>query len=138
MSAPHAKLPQPSLEECLGIIDQMAACGVPFVSLTGGEPLVRSDFLELVDHILSRGMHISVIMSNGSLVTEELLCALEERGVRCEFNMSFDGVDGWHDWLRGVVSPNPTQASSHGCRGVARTGGSAPHRRCGGIPSRSF
>ena len=102
MSAPHAKLPQPPLEECLGIIDQMAACGVPFVSLTGGEPLVRSDFLEIVDHILSRGIHISVIMSNGSLVTEELLCALKERGVRYEFNMSFDGVDGWHNLLRGV------------------------------------
>lgn len=102
MSAPHAVLPQPTLEECLEIIDQMAACGVQFVSLTGGEPLVRGDFLVLVDRILERGMHISVIMTNGSLVTEELLCVLEDRGVNCEFNMSFDGTDGWHDWLRGV------------------------------------
>ena len=102
MSAPHAVLPQPSLEECLEIIDQMAACGVPLVSLTGGEPLVRGDFLMLVDRILERGMRISTIMTNGSLVTEELLRALKDRGVSCEFNMSFDGMDGWHDWLRGV------------------------------------
>ena len=102
MSAPHAVLPQPTLEECFGIIDQMAACGVQLVSLTGGEPLVRGDFLQLVDRILECGMHISVIMTNGALVTEELLCALEGRGVNCEFNMSFDGTEGWHDWLRGV------------------------------------
>ena len=102
MSAPHAALGQPTLEQCLGIVDQMADCGVPFVSLTGGEPLVRGDFMELVDRILARGMHISVIMTNGSLVTEELLQALEDRGVACEFNLSFDGTGGWHDWLRGV------------------------------------
>jgi len=102
MSAPHAVLPQPTLGECLGTIDQMAACGVQLVSLTGGEPLVRGDFLALVDRILERGMHITVIMTNGSLVTDKLLRALEARNVRCEFNMSFDGTGGWHDWLRGV------------------------------------
>lgn len=102
MSAPHAVMPQPSLEECFAIIDQIADCGVPLVSLTGGEPLVRGDFFKIVDRILERGMHITVIMTNGSLVTEELLRALKARGVRCEFNLSFDGTDGWHDWLRGV------------------------------------
>lgn len=30
-----------------------------------------------------------------------LLDALEARGIRPEFNMSFDGV-GTHDWLRGI------------------------------------
>ena len=102
MSAPHAVLGEPTLEECLNIVDQIADCGVPFVSLTGGEPLVRRDFMQIVDRILERGMHIAVIMTNGSLVTEELLRALENRGVNCEFNMSFDGIGGWHDWLRGV------------------------------------
>ncbi|MBQ3301408.1 MAG: radical SAM protein, partial [Eggerthellaceae bacterium] len=96
MSAPHAALGQPTLDECFGIIDQMAYCGVPFVSLTGGEPLMRHDFMQIVDRILERGIHISVIMTNGSLVTEELLQALKDRGVACEFNMSFDGTGGWH------------------------------------------
>ena len=102
MSAPRAVLPQPSHEECLRIIGQMASCGIPYVSLTGGEPLIRPDFMQLVDAILEHGMHITVIMTNGALITEGLLRSLEERRVRCEFNMSYDGTGGWHDWLRGV------------------------------------
>ena len=45
---------------------------------------------------------ITTIYSNGKLVTEELLDQLAERGIHPEFNMSYDGVDGWHDWLRGI------------------------------------
>ena len=101
LSAPHAKLGELSLEECLKIVDDFERCGVFEVSLTGGEPLVRSDFLEIVDAILEKGIRISQIYSNGKLVTPELLDALEARGIHPEFNMSFDGV-GWHDWMRGV------------------------------------
>ena len=102
MSAPHALLPQPSTEECLDIVDQIAECGISRVSLTGGEPLVRRDFLQIVDHILERGLMLDVIMTNGSLVTEELLDALDARGCHPEISMSYDGTEGWHDWLRGV------------------------------------
>ncbi|MBR3225446.1 MAG: radical SAM protein [Atopobiaceae bacterium] len=102
MSAPHGVLPQPTTEQCFAIADQIADCGVAHVSLTGGEPLVRSDFLAIVDRILEHGMHVDVIMTNGSLVDDELLDGLEARGCRPEFNMSFDGPRRWHDWLRGV------------------------------------
>ena len=102
MSAPHAVLPQPSLEECLAIADQIAACGIPWISLTGGEPLIRPDFLQIVDRLLANGTRIATIMSNGALVTEELLQELEQRGCKPEFNMSYDGTQGWHDWLRGI------------------------------------
>lgn len=102
MSAPHAVLPQPTTEECLAIADQIADCGVMRVSLTGGEPLVRGDFFQIVDRILERGMSIDVIMTNGSLVDERFLDELDARGCRPELNMSFDGPRDWHDWLRGV------------------------------------
>lgn len=102
MSAPHAVLPQPTTEECLAIADQIADCGIRRVSLTGGEPLIRHDFLRIVDRILERGMCIDSIMTNGSLVDDELLDELDARGCRPELNMSFDGPRQWHDWLRGV------------------------------------
>ena len=54
MSAPHAVLPHPTTEQCLAIVDQIADCGVPNLSLTGGEPLIRRDFMQIVDHILER------------------------------------------------------------------------------------
>ena len=102
MSAPHGVLPQPSTEECLRIADQIAECGVQVVKLTGGECLIRKDFLRIIDRLLEGGVQIATILSNGALITEELLCALEERSVCCGFDISFDGTDGWHDWLRGV------------------------------------
>ena len=57
--------------------------------------------MEIVDALLERGIVIPTIYSNGRLVTDALLDALEARGIRPEFNMSYDGP-GYHDWLRGV------------------------------------
>lgn len=101
ISAPHAKYGEISHENCIRIIDQLAECGVQSISLTGGECLIRKDFMELVDRILLHDIKISTIYSNGWLVNEKLLDSLSERGIHPEFNMSFDGV-GWHDWIRGI------------------------------------
>ncbi len=101
VSAPHAKFGHPTTEQLLDIVDQLAECGVGYVSLTGGEPLIREDFWQVVDAILARNIGISTIFSNGYLVNEELLDGLEARGLsHVGFQMSFDGL-GWHDWLRG-------------------------------------
>ena len=81
MSAPDAKLGELSRDEVMGIIDQLAECGVMNVSLTGGEALVRRDFFDIVDALLEKGIHITRIYSNGKLVTDELLDKLTERGI---------------------------------------------------------
>ena len=101
MSAPDAKMGELSHDEVMSIIGQLEECGIMNVSLTGGEPLVRGDFLEIVDALLQRSIRITTIYSNGKLVTDKLLDELEQRGIYPEFNMSFDGV-GHHDWLRGI------------------------------------
>ena len=101
MSAPDAKLGELSHDTIMDIIQQLYDCGVMSVSITGGEPLVRKDFFEILDALLEHDIHVKTIYSNGALVNEELLDALDARGIRPEFNMSYDGA-GWHDWLRGV------------------------------------
>lgn len=100
VSAPHAKFGHPTTAQLLDIVDQMAECGIGYVTLTGGEPLIREDFWEIVDALCAKDIGISVIFSNGHLVNEALLDGLEARGLRPGFQMSHDGV-GWHDWLRG-------------------------------------
>ncbi|MDR0991410.1 MAG: radical SAM protein [Ruminococcus sp.] len=102
MSAPDAKYGQLSTEEVLNIADQIADCGIRNVSITGGEPLVRKDFRLILDRLISHGINITTVYSNGKLVTPELLDEFETLGIKPEFNMSFDGV-GFHDWLRGVT-----------------------------------
>ncbi len=102
MSAPDVNAHQISHEEAMNIIDQLAECGVMQVQLTGGEPLIREDFLELVDALTERGILVTQIYSNGALVNKKFLTELQNRNLHPLFLMSYDGVDGWHDWLRGV------------------------------------
>jgi sulfatase maturation enzyme AslB (radical SAM superfamily) len=102
MSAPHAKMGEISSAQCMNIIEQLSECGVQRIIISGGEALVRKDFFEIVDKLLEKKICISAVMSNGLLVNEKLLDEFERRGIYPEFNMSFDGVGGWHDWLRGI------------------------------------
>ena len=101
MSAPTGKIGEYSTEEAMGIIDQMEEAGVQVVSLTGGEALVRRDFIQIAQRLTNAGIKIETIMSNGLLVNEDLLKELSALGQKPEFNMSFDGI-GCHDWLRGT------------------------------------
>ena len=101
MSAPHAKHGSPGHDEIMDVIDQLAECGVFSVGITGGEPLIREDFLEIIDALIAREIAVATIYTNGWLVDEKLLDALEERKLHPSFQLSFDGV-GWHDFLRGI------------------------------------
>ena len=85
----------------LVIADSLAECGVYKVGLTGGEPLIRDDFLDIVSALSEREITIITIYTNGWLVDEKLLDELEERGQHPSFQLSYDGV-GMHDFLRGV------------------------------------
>ena len=107
MSAPHAAQGEPSFDELMTMLDAFEHCGIKAVNLTGGEPLVRSDFWELVDEILSRKILIPVIFTNGALVTEAFLDKLMDRGMRPSLQLSFDGA-GWHDWMRGIKGAEQT------------------------------
>ncbi|MBQ9251292.1 MAG: radical SAM protein [Clostridia bacterium] len=101
MSAPSGKHGNPSHEEILRIADMLAECGVFRVGITGGEPLIRSDFTQILDALKEREIALTILYTNGWLVDEKLLDTLEERGMHPSFQLSFDGV-GWHDFLRGI------------------------------------
>lgn len=102
MAAPDAKYGELDSEIIFRMIDDMALAGVLNVTLTGGECLVRHDFLDIVDRLLKYNINIETIYTNGFLVNEKLLNELDKRGIHPEFNMSFDGV-GYHDYMRGII-----------------------------------
>jgi len=59
-----------STEECRHLIDEMARMRVFYVNVGGGEPLVRRDFLDLVDHAVERKVGVK-FSTNGALITPE-------------------------------------------------------------------
>ncbi len=57
--------------ECLQVIDILAARKVFQLSIGGGEPFVRPDFLDLMDYAHARSI-VTCISTNGTLITEEV------------------------------------------------------------------
>jgi len=101
LSAAEAKYGEVSTEMALNIVAQLSNMGIRQISLTGGEPLVRGDFWEIVDAAREQGVAIRQIYTNGVLVNGALLDEFGKRGMKPQFVLSYDGV-GRHDWLRGV------------------------------------
>ena len=101
VSAPTACHPEPSFEQIVNIADQIKRCGVRKVDITGGEPLVRRDFIDVVRALMERGIHIDTMFTNTALLTGELLDQMEALGQHPSFQISYDGY-GHHDWLRGI------------------------------------
>lgn len=107
MSAPHAAQGEPDWEQLMSMLDAFQRCGIKCVNLTGGEPMVRRDFWELVDEIRARDIMIPTLYSNGLLITDQFLDELEKRRMCPDLQFSFDGV-GWHDWMRGIPGAEKT------------------------------
>ena len=63
MSANVGKFGEPSLEQCIKIVGEMADCGIKQVSITGGEPLIRQDFWQIIDELIKHNIVITTIVN---------------------------------------------------------------------------
>ncbi|MGH9303374.1 MAG: mycofactocin radical SAM maturase [Acidimicrobiales bacterium] len=57
-----------STSEALGFVDELAAMQVFYVNIGGGEPTLRSDFLEIVAHAVGSGVGVK-FSTNGTTMT---------------------------------------------------------------------
>ena len=89
-------------EECFKVIDEIAAFAPECVTiLTGGEPLLRRDILEIVRRAAERELWV-VIGTNGVRITENVAKRLAEAGAR-GLSLSLDALDpDRHDGFRKV------------------------------------
>jgi AdoMet-dependent heme synthase len=89
-------------EECFGVIDEIAAFAPECVTiLTGGEPLLRRDILEIVQRASDRGLWV-VVGTNGVRVSENVAGRLRDAGAR-GLSLSLDALDpDRHDRFRNV------------------------------------
>jgi radical SAM protein with 4Fe4S-binding SPASM domain len=80
------------------LIDQLAEAGVLDLAFCGGEPFLRKDIFELLEHARSAGL-TTAIGSNGWRLTEGMLAGIRDAGVQ-RFQVSLDGLEATHDRIR--------------------------------------
>jgi AdoMet-dependent heme synthase len=91
-----------STEECFRVVDDLAAFAPECVLiLTGGEPLLRRDIVEIIRHAAAQSLWV-VVGTNGVKITENLAAILKREGAR-GLSLSLDALDAErHDHFRRV------------------------------------
>lgn len=101
ISAPHFNDNDITFESCCKIVDELYSCGIYKLSITGGEPLIRADFILLLKYIKSTGIVVSDINTNGSIISDNFISEIKFLNINPAFHVSYDGRTT-HNWLRGV------------------------------------
>lgn len=74
----------------------------PFVNITGGEPFIHPEIMEIMDLMDALSDRFSFrMMSNGTMLTPDILSRLQRLKIPC-LQVSLDGDEQAHDALRGV------------------------------------
>ena len=90
-------------EEFKSILDQVREdfdVSKFLLCITGGEPLLRKDFFEIMNYAKSLGYRWGMT-SNATLITKEVAHRLADAGMRT-ISVSIDGLPQTHDKLRGM------------------------------------
>ena len=88
-----------SAAQWLRVLAEIGQMGVPRVNISGGEPLLHGGVMEIVRFASER--FVTVLESNGLLLSEDRLKALKDAGLAC-VAVSIDSADpAEHDRLRG-------------------------------------
>lgn len=77
-------------EQALAVIDQLMDHEVPYLSFSGGEPMVHPHFFEMVGRVTSRGSQLK-IETNGHYLTPEACARLKTLEVKA-VQVSLDGA----------------------------------------------
>ncbi len=87
-------------QECLQLIDHLAAIKVFQVNIGGGEPFMREDFFDLLAHAHGRGV-VTCVSTNGTLIDRSLAKKLSELKM-LYLQVSLDGAtEEVNDGIRG-------------------------------------
>lgn len=91
-----------TLDQGKALLDDIATLANPVLILTGGEPLMREDIWELVEHATKVAGLRTVMSPNGTLVTREVAGKMKEAGIpRISISIDFPTAE-LHDGFRGV------------------------------------
>ncbi|MBI5513187.1 MAG: radical SAM protein [Deltaproteobacteria bacterium] len=98
--AGRARPDELSTEEALDVVRQLAALGVPEVTLIGGEAYLREDWTTVGRAIRDAGMELTMV-TGGRGMTAERARQAAQAGFQSA-SVSFEGLEATHDRLRGI------------------------------------
>ena len=84
--------------EALALVDQIAGLELKWITLSGGEPLMRKDLPLIIERFVSRGVAVNII-SNGWFIDADMAQSLKNSGVST-VAISVDGTKKIHDSIR--------------------------------------
>lgn len=91
--------PELSTGEAVAMLDDIAALGCPALIVSGGEPLMRRDLLDVIGEARARGLPVT-LSTNGTLVTQSVARRLAQLGVT-RVSVGMDGTGSVHSAFRG-------------------------------------
>jgi radical SAM protein with 4Fe4S-binding SPASM domain len=103
--------------EVVALIDELCELGCAKLFLTGGEPFLRPDLVDLLRHARSRGLGLA-ISTNGTVATRDVLESMADLPFDL-FQVSVDGPEVYHDGNRG---PGAFAAARETFAALARLG----------------
>lgn len=97
----RSELSTDEAKHVLDVLSKMAGVGLPALSFSGGEPLIRKDFYEVATYAKKRKCYVSLATS-GTLITKDNVKKIKDAGVDY-VEISVDGATRQvHDSFRGV------------------------------------
>lgn len=92
------------LDQFIVLLDRIGPQSRGHITLTGGEPFLRPDFLRLLETVAALKPRICfAVLTNGSMVDEEMAWRLAKLGPGF-VQVSLDGTESTHDAVRGEGS----------------------------------
>jgi radical SAM protein with 4Fe4S-binding SPASM domain len=85
-------------DEALKLCDDLGQLGIERITLSGGEPTTRPDWLNIAKRLHDNGIIVTVI-TNGWLLTPESIQGAADAGMQ-GIAISLDGMEQTHDYIR--------------------------------------
>ena len=81
-----------TVERWYEIIDEIVHLGCFDFAISGGEPFVLPEIINLIDYIAGKQVKRIAIFTNGMLLNKEILSTLSDLTPKIEFRVSYDGL----------------------------------------------
>ena len=118
ISADHDFPGELNTDAVYAVMDDLKACGVPVLILSGGEPLLRPDIYDISQRAKALGFYVG-LSTNGTLIDESNIERIAAVGYDY-VGISIDGLRATHDKFRRL--DGAFDASMHGLRLCQRHG----------------